>query len=561
MAECRPVSASVRYVLQARLASGRLPAKALLQLGGYPIVVLAALRAARDGADVVVATSTEPADDLIADAARSAGLRVVRGPHENVLHRFILATEDLKPDDIAVRLTADNVVPDGAFVSRVVEKLVQSGNDYVGTRSPQNGLPHGLFAEAFHISALRQAFEQATTLHDRTDVTPWMLRNLRASIYTDESLVRFGPQIRCTIDTVDDYVRMQKVLDPFDDPVAAGFVEILERMAASADTPRFYLPFRSDDDKMFEHAYGRMVLGTAQFGMLYGVVNKSGEPDQQAVERMARTAIDHGVTDIDTARCYGNAEAKLGHALRNGWRYRVRLLSKIDPPAENAAICSDAAACTALVDAQVFASLHALRTEHLDVVMLREAWPLSRQNAILDRLEKLKARGIIGAIGLSAQSPEEGVLALKHASIGHLQIPFNVLDRRWRDGDFLFHARQRGKFVIHARSVYLQGLLADVDPAKWPRMDGVDAQAISATLGKAAADAGQPDRASLCLAFVRAHDWIDGIVVGVETMEQLAENFGRFLVPALDPSQVRHLETAMPRVPERWLNPSNWTSP
>lgn len=550
---------AIRYVLQSRLASSRLPGKALLQLFGYPLVVLAAKRAARDGADVVVATSTEPADDLIAQAAKSAGLRVVRGPHEDVLHRFILATEDLKPDDIAVRINADNIVPDGAFIARVVAKLLRSGKDYIGTRSPNNGLPHGLFAEAFRISALRQAFERATTLHDRTDVTPWMLRNLRAELYTDESLARFGP-MRCTIDTIDDYVRMQKAFEPFSDPVAVTFVDVLERMVKMPDAPRFYVPFRSGDDVTFEKTYGRMVLGTAQFGMAYGVVNKSGEPDTAMVERMIRTAIEHGVTDLDTARCYGNAEDKLGHALRNGWRSRVRLLSKIDPPAENAAIRSDAAACAALVDAQVFASLHALRAEYLDVLMLREAWPLAGRNAIMDRLDELKARGVIGAIGLSAQSPDEAILALKHASIEHLQVPFNLLDHRWRDEAFLVRARNRDKCVIHARSVYLQGVLTDADPAKWPRMDGIDAKTILAALGSAAASAGQPDRASLCLAYVRAQDWIDGIVIGVETMKQLMENLGRFVAPALVPSQAQRLEAAMPRVPEVWLNPSNWTS-
>lgn len=552
------MTTAVRYVLQARLASGRLPAKVLLQLCGRPIVVLAAQRAARDGADVVVATSTEPADDLIANVAKTAGLRVVRGPHEDVLHRFILATEDLKPDDVVVRLTADNILPDGAFVARVVERLVQSGNDYVGTRSPHNGLPYGLSAEAFWVSALRQTFEHAITEHDRTDVTPWMLRNLRAAIYTDDSLSHFGPQIRCTIDTIDDYVRMQKVFAAFNDPVATGFVDILERMTKMPDTPRFYLPFRSGDDITFEKAYGRMVLGTAQFGMPYGVVNRSGEPDEQKVERMVRTAIEYGVTDLDTARCYGNAEDKLGHALRNGWRSRVRLLSKIDPPAENAAIRSDAAACAALVDAQVYASLHSLRAEYLDVVMLREAWPLTGGSAIMDRLEELKARGLIGAIGLSAQSPDEAILALKHASIEHLQVPFNLLDHRWRDTTFLACARNRGKCIIHARSVYLQGLLADADSSLWPRMEGVDVPAITAALGKAAADVGQVDRASLCLAYVRAQDWIDGIVIGVETMKQLTENLSRFMAPPLDLAHVQRFEKTMPRLPERWLNPSNW---
>ena len=67
--------ANVRYVLQARLSSSRLPGKALLPIGGHPTVVLAALRAGRAGVPVVVATSTGPDDDRIADAATRAGLK------------------------------------------------------------------------------------------------------------------------------------------------------------------------------------------------------------------------------------------------------------------------------------------------------------------------------------------------------------------------------------------------------------------------------------------------------------------------------------------------------
>src|SRR5262249_17959361 len=144
-----------------------------------------------------------------------------------------------------------------------------------------------------------------------------------------------------------------------------------------------------------------------------------------------RTAIAHGVTDIDTARCYGEAEEIIGESLRGGWRARVRLLTKIDPPDETEKLESTAAA--AMVDTQVFASLHALQTDSIDVLMLRDAWPLRKANAFWDRMVQLRERGVVGVLGLSAQSPDEVLLALGNPMIGHIQMPYNILDHRWDD--------------------------------------------------------------------------------------------------------------------------------
>ena len=89
----------------------------MLTAAGRPMVVLAAQRAGTTGAEVVVATSDRPEDDVIARAVGDAGIRVVRGPLDDPLRRFAIATADLADDDVVVRLTADNVVPDGELVS------------------------------------------------------------------------------------------------------------------------------------------------------------------------------------------------------------------------------------------------------------------------------------------------------------------------------------------------------------------------------------------------------------------------------------------------------------
>jgi hypothetical protein len=114
-------------IMQARSSSSRLPGKAMLPVGGYPSAALAALRAGNLGLETLVATSAEPSDDGLADVLTDVlgkhGIRVVRGPLEDVLARYALAVNELPEDSVVVRLTGDNVLPDGDLVRELVSGI------------------------------------------------------------------------------------------------------------------------------------------------------------------------------------------------------------------------------------------------------------------------------------------------------------------------------------------------------------------------------------------------------------------------------------------------------
>src|SRR5687768_6449436 len=107
------------------MGSARLPGKVLLPLGGLPMAVLCARRAATTGRAVMLAIPDGTDDDLLADAAAAHGVTFRRGALDDVLSRFMTAIEDLDDDAVVVRLTADNPFPDGAFVDFVIETLLQ----------------------------------------------------------------------------------------------------------------------------------------------------------------------------------------------------------------------------------------------------------------------------------------------------------------------------------------------------------------------------------------------------------------------------------------------------
>jgi aryl-alcohol dehydrogenase-like predicted oxidoreductase len=81
---------------------------------------------------------------------------------------------------------------------------------------------------------------------------------------------------------------------------------------------------------------------------------------------------------------------------------------------------------------------------------------------------------------------------------------------------------------------------------------------VQARLAKLVTDLGRDDIAELCVAFVRAQDWIDGVVIGMETNEQLARNLAAFSKPPLSAAEARHARAALPRLPEALLDPARW---
>ena len=174
----------IRVIIQSRLSSSRLPAKALLPVAGIPAVVLCALRAGNKNTEVkMVATSVDSTDDSLIKVLNSAEIKFIRGPLDNVLERFMMATVDLPDDSIIVRLTADNLVPDGAFVQEIADTLYRKGLQYLGTNSPMDHLPYGLSAEAFTVKVLREAVQQAESAHYREHVTPWIRRHYERELF------------------------------------------------------------------------------------------------------------------------------------------------------------------------------------------------------------------------------------------------------------------------------------------------------------------------------------------------------------------------------------------
>lgn len=199
----------VGILLQARVGSTRLPAKALEPIGGRTIVEQCLRRLMRGGAGRVILATTDAAeDDTLALLASRLGAGVYRGDRNNVLQRFIAAA-GLYGFDTIVRATGDNPGVDHDAPRRLLRALVDTGADYVA----EQGLPCGAAVEAVTTSALRRAAALATTAFDREHVTTFIRE--RRDLFDVREIpappALRVPSLRITVDTAADLAWLREL--------------------------------------------------------------------------------------------------------------------------------------------------------------------------------------------------------------------------------------------------------------------------------------------------------------------------------------------------------------
>lgn len=298
------------------------------------------------------------------------------------------------------------------------------------------------------------------------------------------------------------------------------------------------------------------VLGTVQLGLPYGVANQTGMPSHDEAVKLIHKAVDLGISTFDTARSYGTSEERVGDALTG--QYIGHIITKLDP-LEGMTDSTPISTVRRAVNSSVRLSCLALARDHIPTLTLHRAKHLTACNGTIWReVNKLRNMGKIGEIGVSVQSPDEALQALAHPEVRQLQIPFNVLDWRWRHSEVPAKLRLRPDVKVHARSSFLQGLLLAEDLELWPVIEGLDPGFVRERLLQAVQECNRENVLDLCLAFVKSQDWINGIVVGAETEDQLQSNVTFFRTPPLTPEQSEIVTTLLPTVPETLLNPALW---
>ena len=204
-------------VTQARSGSTRLPGKVLLPVADTTLLGLHLRRiAASERIDeLIVATTTAPADAAIVELADAAGVRSFRGSEEDVLDRFYQAVRQHTPDYM-VRLTSDCPLIDAALIDAVIDFTVSQQLDYASNVFDPS-YPDGQDVEVFTFAALERAWTEARLASEREHVTPYIHKH---SSYRGENLFRSGNysegvdfgHLRMTVDEAKDYTLIKALV-------------------------------------------------------------------------------------------------------------------------------------------------------------------------------------------------------------------------------------------------------------------------------------------------------------------------------------------------------------
>jgi len=161
-------------VVQARAGSTRLPGKVLMPLGQSTLIeqMLARLAVAKTPDAIVVATTVDPADDAIVQAASRAGVACYRGHPTDLLDRHYRVAREARAD-VVVKVPSDCPLIDPHVVDRVVQAHIASGrSDYTSNLHPET-YPDGSDVEAIAYDALAEAWREAKMPHEREHTTPF----------------------------------------------------------------------------------------------------------------------------------------------------------------------------------------------------------------------------------------------------------------------------------------------------------------------------------------------------------------------------------------------------
>ena len=284
----------------------------------------------------------------------------------------------------------------------------------------------------------------------------------------------------------------------------------------------------------------RIVLGGAQLGLPYGILNGGETLSREEVACILDTAVDHGIDSIDTAIAYGQSESIIGETSQN----RFKIISKLPP------LPVDISNVSEWVHSQVQGSLSRLKCTSLEALLLHRPQDLTgAQGAELyAAIGSLIAEKMIHRFGVSIYSPEdlEGIIGTFDIHV--VQAPLNVFDRR-----ILVVTNQLSalNIEVHVRSVFLQGVLI-ANPInrpqrfepwsehfalfdEWVRSSGVSAMAC-------------------CMGFALQQPGIAKLVIGTTSAESLDEIMNSI------PNSVLEAPTHLQSSVEQLIDPRFWNA-
>ncbi|MDR2036734.1 MAG: aldo/keto reductase [Bacteroidales bacterium] len=254
----------------------------------------------------------------------------------------------------------------------------------------------------------------------------------------------------------------------------------------------------------------KLCLGTAQFGLAYGINNKQGKVHHVEVERILRCAYKNDITLLDTASAYGESELILGE-VKNKINKEFKIITKYPANQQISPFI------------WINCSLEKMHVKKVYGYLFHNYSIFQEHPEYIEDMLKIKESGKAKKIGFSLYYPTEIEYILQNnIPCDIVQVPYNIFDQRFEN---IFPDIKSRGVEIHIRSIFLQGLLF-IHPDKLDEhFTGI--RHLLHELSDFSTE-NKLSISALCLGFVNANKYIDKIIIGVDSVSNLKENIHNY---------------------------------
>lgn len=305
--------------------------------------------------------------------------------------------------------------------------------------------------------------------------------------------------------------------------------------------PDKYKNVKEDIIRMTKNKFtDKIILGTAQFGMKYGINNSNGKIANEEIYEILEYSYDSGIRKLDTAEAYGNSIDLIGEFHNQNPKKKFKVFSK--------------ATYNQSQDDYLFNinnNLKKLSLEYYEGYMIHNYKSLKENQKLINEMYEAKRSGLIKHNGVSLYFNEQVNNVLNESFFDFIQLPFNLLDNSSKRESTLKFAKSFN-LDIHARSIFLQGLFfkpQSLTPKKLRPLTKYINQ-----LTEICKDFNL-DLDELAIKYTLNKDYINKIIFGIDSLNQLKRNViileNVSTVPNLHIDKINVLEKNL-------LNPTNW---
>ena len=203
-------------VIQARSGSSRLPGKVMMDVLGKPLLIrmVERVQRAKLAGPIVIATTTEPGDDIIEKLCESEGLLCYRGSRDDLLDRHYRAGK-MHNADAVVKIPSDCPLIDPKVIDKVLQYYLDNDFDFVSNLHPAT-YPDGNDVEIMSWKTIEKAWQKATRNMEREHTTPYIWENpdqFKIGNVVWETSLDYSMTDRWTIDYPEDFTFIKTIYE------------------------------------------------------------------------------------------------------------------------------------------------------------------------------------------------------------------------------------------------------------------------------------------------------------------------------------------------------------